>query len=146
MSEESGKANSTALVLLNTRAIGGYKSVDEMIKPGSEMPWGNRFAFLQVPVPKLGAAEQENPLKFVKKARRMIKRQRNSATVFLTGQLLNLVRKIRGPETTARYIHGTLKNSSMAISNVIGPVEQMALANQPVKGLYFVVAGAPQVS
>ncbi|KAL2245838.1 UNVERIFIED_CONTAM: O-acyltransferase WSD1 [Sesamum indicum] len=143
-SEESGKANSTALVLLNTRAIGGYKSVDEMTKPDSEMPWGNRFAFLQVPVPKLGAAEQENPLKFVKTARRMIKRQRNSATVYLTGQLLNVVRKIRGPETTARYIHGTLKNTSMAISNLIGPVEQMALANQPIKGLYFVVAGAPQ--
>ncbi|KAK4438696.1 O-acyltransferase WSD1 [Sesamum alatum] len=143
-SQESGKAKSTALVLLNTRAIGGYKSVDEMIKPDSEMPWGNRFAFLQVPLPKLGAGEQENPLKFVKTARRMIKRQRNSATVYLTGQLLNLVRKVRGPEATARYIQGTLKNSSMAISNLIGPVEQMALANQPVKGLYFVVAGAPQ--
>ncbi|KAL0354235.1 UNVERIFIED_CONTAM: hypothetical protein Sangu_1004800 [Sesamum angustifolium] len=94
-SKESGKSNSTALVLLNTRAIGGYTSVDAMIKPDSEMPWGNRFAFLQVPLPKLGAAEQENPLKFIKTARRMIKRQRNSATVYLTGQLLNFVRKIR---------------------------------------------------
>ncbi|KAI3457227.1 hypothetical protein Pfo_013890 [Paulownia fortunei] len=143
-SQESGKAKSTALVLLNTRAVGGYKSVDEMIKPDSEMPWGNRFAFLQVPIPKLSAAELENPLRFVKKANRTIKRQRNSAAVYLTGQLLNLIRKIRGPEATGRYIHGTLKNTSMAISNLIGPVEQMALANQPIKGLYFVVAGAPQ--
>ncbi|KAL0362213.1 UNVERIFIED_CONTAM: hypothetical protein Scaly_1176500 [Sesamum calycinum] len=50
-SKESGKSNSTALVLLNTRAIGGYTSVDAMIKPDSEMPWGNHFAFLQVPLP-----------------------------------------------------------------------------------------------
>lgn len=98
-SEGSGKAKSTALVLLNTRAaMGGYKSVDEMVKPDSEMPWGNRFAFLQVPIPKLTDYELRNPLIFVRKARRTIKRQRNSAAVYLTGQLLNLIRKIRGPE------------------------------------------------
>ncbi|KAK6151753.1 hypothetical protein DH2020_014388 [Rehmannia glutinosa] len=143
-SEESGTAKSTALVLLNTRAVGGYKSLDEMIKPGSEMLWGNRFAFLQCPIPKLTAHDLQNPLGFVRKAHRTIKRQRNSAAVLLTGQLLNLIRKIRGPEATARYIHGTLKNTSMAISNLIGPVEKMALDNQPIKGLYFVVAGPPQ--
>ncbi|PIN14796.1 hypothetical protein CDL12_12570 [Handroanthus impetiginosus] len=143
-SEGSGRAISTALVLLNTRAIQGYKSVDEMAKPGSKMPWGNRFAFLHVSTPKMTDEVLQNPLIFVKKARRMIKRQRNSAAVYLTGQILNLIGKIRGPEATARYIHGTIKNTSMAISNMIGPVEQMTVANQPVKGLYFVVAGPPQ--
>ncbi|KAL2483250.1 O-acyltransferase (WSD1-like) family protein [Forsythia ovata] len=144
VNEDSGKAKSTALVLLNTRAIGGYKSVSEMIKPNAEMPWGNRFAFLQVPIPKLTASELNSPLKFVKKARQLIKRQRNSASVYLTGQFLDTIRKFRGPEATARCIHNTLKNTSLAISNLMGPVEQMALANQPVKGLYFAVAGAPQ--
>ncbi|GFP86401.1 o-acyltransferase wsd1 [Phtheirospermum japonicum] len=144
-SERSGEAKSTALVLLNTRAVGGYKSVDEMVKPGSEMPWGNRFAFLHVPLPKLTAPVlQNNPLRFVRKAHRTIKRQRNSAAIYVTGQFLNLITKLRGPEATARYIHGTLKNTSMAISNLIGPVEKMALANIPVKGLYFAVAGPPQ--
>ncbi|KAL0400026.1 UNVERIFIED_CONTAM: hypothetical protein Sradi_2345900 [Sesamum radiatum] len=32
----------------------------------------------------------------------------------------------------------------MTVSNIIGPVEQMALSNQPVKGLYFMVVGVPQ--
>lgn len=31
------------------------------------------------------------------------------------------------------------------ISNMIGPVEKMALVNLPVKGLYFTVPGMPQV-
>ncbi|KAL1560671.1 wax ester synthase/diacylglycerol acyltransferase 3-like [Salvia divinorum] len=142
--EESCKSKTTALVLLNTRAIGGYKSVDEMIKPNSDMPWGNRFAFLQVPLPKLTQSELLNPLDFVKKAHRMIKRQKNSAAVYLTGQLLSFIKMVRGHEATARHIHATLKNTSMAISNLIGPVEQMALANLPCKGLYFAVAGPPQ--
>ena len=33
----------------------------------------------------------------------------------------------------------------MTISNVIGPVERMALADHPVKSLYFMLVGGPQV-
>ncbi|KAL2483333.1 O-acyltransferase (WSD1-like) family protein [Forsythia ovata] len=142
--QDSNKANCTALVLLNTRAIGGYKSVNDMIKPNAEMPWGNRFAFLHVSIPKLSAFELNNPLEFVDKARQLIKRQRNSASVYLTGQFLRTIAKLRGPEATSKYIYGTLNNSSLTISNVMGPVEQMALANIPIKGLYFNVAGVPQ--
>ncbi|KAL2483327.1 O-acyltransferase (WSD1-like) family protein [Forsythia ovata] len=108
VNEDSGKAKSTALVLLNTRAIGGYKSVNEMIKPNAEMPWGNRFAFLQVPIPKFTASELNNPLEIVKKALQLFRRQSNSAPVFLTGQFLDIIRKIRGPEslsvTMASYV------------------------------------------
>ncbi|KAL2483332.1 O-acyltransferase (WSD1-like) family protein [Forsythia ovata] len=142
--KDSSEENCTALVLLNTRAIGGYKSVSEMIKPNAEMPWGNRFAFLHVPFPKLTDSELDKPLKFVDKAHQMIKRQRNSASVYLIGQLLEAIRKIRGPEATSQYIYGTLKNSSLAISNMTGPMEKMALANHPIKGLYFSVVGVPQ--
>lgn len=48
-------------------------------------------------------------------------------------------------QVTARYIHGTLKNSSMTISNMIGPMEQLALANHPCRGIYFMVLGSPEV-
>ena len=96
--EESCKSKTTALVLLNARAIGGYKSVDEMIKPNSDVPWGNRFAFLHVPLPKLTQSELLNPLDFVKKAHRMIKRYKNSGAVYLTGQLLSFITMVRGHE------------------------------------------------
>ncbi|XP_057792473.1 wax ester synthase/diacylglycerol acyltransferase 4-like [Salvia miltiorrhiza] len=142
--EESCKSNTTALVLLNTRAIRGYKSVDEMIKPNSDTPWGNQFAFLQVPLPKLTQSKLLDPLDFVKKAHRMIKRHKNSAAVYLTGKFLSFIRMVKGHEATARHIHATLKNTSLAMSNLVGPIEPMALDNQPCKGLYFAVAGPPQ--
>ncbi|XP_073058383.1 wax ester synthase/diacylglycerol acyltransferase 11-like [Primulina eburnea] len=144
MSHDSRNADSTALVLLNTRNIAGYKSIPEMIEPDAESPWGNQFAFLHVSVPVLTEEELSNPLSIVFKARAAINRKRNSSAVLLTGKLLDTMRKFRGPEATASYIHSTLKNTSMTISNVVGPVEQMALANQPVKGIYFMVAGVPQ--
>ncbi|KAF2283189.1 hypothetical protein GH714_043519 [Hevea brasiliensis] len=144
VSNNSTNAHSTALVLLNTRIIGSYKSVKEMVKPNAESPWGNQFGFLHVSMPELTKAAETNPLLFVEKAQQIIKRKRGSLAVNLTGKLLEAVRKLRGPEATAKYIHSTLKNSSMTISNVIGPVERMALANHPVKGLYFMVVGVPQ--
>ncbi|KAI7756724.1 hypothetical protein M8C21_030647 [Ambrosia artemisiifolia] len=144
--EEAKNARSTALVLLNTRSIGGYKSVNEMVgNQEAQVQWGNQFGFLHVSLPKLNEYDQcLNPLKFVQETQNIIKRKRNSSAVFLTGMLLESVRKYIGPEATAKYIHNTLKNSSMSVSNMIGPVEKMTLANQPVKGLYFMVVNGPQ--
>ncbi|KAL4348289.1 hypothetical protein GQ457_17G005470 [Hibiscus cannabinus] len=143
-SKKLNNAQSTALVLLNTRAIGGYKSVKEMVETDADSAWGNQFGFLHVSLPELSSVESSHPLDFVWKAQKLIQRKRNSRAVFLTGQLLECLRKYTGPEATAKYIHSTLKNSSMTVSNVIGPVERMALADHPVRGLYFMVVGVPQ--
>ncbi|KAG6768782.1 hypothetical protein POTOM_027711 [Populus tomentosa] len=146
LSPGSGNANSTSLVLLNTRMFVGYKSIEEMVGANADSPWGNHFAFLNIPVPKLrDAAGAENPLRFVFKARQIIRRKRMSSfSVYLTAKYLQLVSKFRGAKGASKYIHGTLKNTSMGITSVMGPIEKMALSNHPVKGLYFVVTGAPQ--
>nr|GEV26538.1 O-acyltransferase WSD1-like [Tanacetum cinerariifolium] len=143
--EETKNAKSTAIVVLNTRSIGGYKSVDEMLQNQEAQDlWGNKFAFLHISLPVLNEDDHSlNPLKFVQEVQSVIKRKRNSSTVYLNGMLLDSVRKYRGPEATAEYIHSTLKNSSMGMSNMIGPLEKMALANQPVKGLYFMPVNLP---
>ncbi|XP_047939593.1 wax ester synthase/diacylglycerol acyltransferase 4-like [Salvia hispanica] len=141
MKQDLTDAKSTALVLLNTRNIRTYKTISEMVEPDDdESTWGNRFAFLHVPLPKMSA----DPLNFVLKANKLIRRKKNSAALVLTGKLLDALRKLRGPEVTAKYIHSTLKNTSMTVSNIMGPVERMALSNHPVKGLYFMVVGVPQ--
>jgi hypothetical protein len=98
VSQGSGSASSTSLVLLNTRMHGGYKPIQEMVKPDAESPWGNHFAFLNVRIPKLRDAEaKNNPLKFVLHARKIIKRKRSSFGVYLTAKYLQLAAKFRGP-------------------------------------------------
>ncbi|KAG5020892.1 hypothetical protein JHK87_016747 [Glycine soja] len=44
----------------------------------------------------------------------------------------------------AKHIYGTLRNSSVVVSNLVGPIEPMVLANHPVKGLYFTMTGGPE--
>lgn len=99
---EKMNANSTALVLLNTRNIAGYKSVMEMVEPNPESKWGNQFGFLHVSVPTLSKNQSSNPLNFIYKAKEIIQRKRNSAAVFFTGKLLETLRKHRGPEVIAK--------------------------------------------
>ncbi|XP_059452804.1 wax ester synthase/diacylglycerol acyltransferase 11-like isoform X2 [Corylus avellana] len=144
ISNESSEAHSTALVLLNTRMISSYKSIKEMVEPNSEAPWGNRFGFLHVPIPKFKDPKSLDPLEFVREAHKIIKRKRSSLDVYLTGRLLEIMKNIRGPEAVARHIHRTLRNSSVTVTNVVGPIEKMALANHPVKGIYYMTIGVPQ--
>lgn len=96
---ESSKAQSTALVLLNARNIRGYKSIKEMVdKTNNDAAWGNRFAFLHVPIPDLNDTRSANPLQFIWEAHKEIARKKNSWATPLTGMLLNMVNKLRGPE------------------------------------------------
>ncbi|CAN6570243.1 unnamed protein product [Malus baccata var. baccata] len=142
MNQSSREAHSTSLVLLNTRIMANYTSIEEMIKPDSKSPWGNHFTFLQVPIPKL--TEFSNVLDFVWKAQKIINQKRNSFTIYFISGLLEMLNKFGGHEAASRYIRSTIKNSSMVITNMIGPLEQMSLANHPIKGLYFLVVGTPQ--
>jgi len=48
-------------------------------------------------------------------------------------------------QAVAKIIYNTMGNSSVVISNLVGPVEKMALANHPINGLYFTMTGGPEV-
>ncbi|KAK1321549.1 hypothetical protein QJS10_CPA03g00808 [Acorus calamus] len=115
-----------------------------MTKPDAESPWGNQFGFIHVSVPTRNGLDNNDPLKIISKVKRLIKRKKRSLGVFLTGQLLETMRRFRGPEVAAQYIHSTLKNTSMTISNLIGPKEKMSLADHPVRNFHFMVVGVPQ--
>jgi len=49
-------------------------------------------------------------------------------------------------QAVAKHLRGTVTKSSAVISSLVGPMQQMSLANHPVKGLYFTLAGGPEVS
>ncbi|KAA0031540.1 O-acyltransferase WSD1-like [Cucumis melo var. makuwa] len=154
---ESTKSNSTALVLLNTRMFRTYKCMEDMLNPNSNTPWGNRFAFLHIDIPKLTDFNLSNPLQLVEAAQKLIKRKRDSSAVFLVDKLMQMIHKFRGSEVypniiyiyiyivlSSKYVYKTIKNSSLSISNLIGPKEKMALTGHPAKGMYFTVVGIPQ--
>lgn len=145
MDTKSKTSNSTALVLLNTRNVEGYQSIDDMLNTKkSKGPWGNKLSFLHVPIPKLNENRISNPLEFIYDTHDIINRKKQSLAVALTGTLLDIEGKLRGQEAVAQHIRRTITMSSTVVTNLVGPVQQMSLANHPVKGLYFTLAGGPE--
>ncbi|KAF7822977.1 dihydroorotase, mitochondrial isoform X1 [Senna tora] len=43
-----------------------------------------------------------------------------------------------------KHFHKTMRNSSLLISNLVGPVDQLAMGNHPIKDVYFTLSGVPQ--
>ncbi|KAJ0111805.1 hypothetical protein Patl1_02276 [Pistacia atlantica] len=79
-----------------------------MVKPNAKVPW-DHFSFLHVSIPTLTDASSTNPLEFVLRAQQIINGHKSSLAVYLTGQLLEIVKKFRGPEAVTKYIHATLE-------------------------------------
>ncbi|KAH9312487.1 hypothetical protein KI387_027522 [Taxus chinensis] len=127
----------TGLVTMNTRAISGQKSIEEMLKPNSETPWGNRFGLLQIPIPM---TDMKNPVDYVRKAKQIIDRKKLSVEVFVTSRLLGFV----GRQASAACFYKTLANTTLVISNMVGPKEKVAMNRIPIKSFYFSISGLPQ--
>ncbi|KAK9740983.1 hypothetical protein RND81_03G074700 [Saponaria officinalis] len=138
--EGSRNSKPTLVVVLNTRDVNRYKSIEEMLNADNKL-WGNQVAFLHMTLPELTNLNYSNPLDFVSEAQKVITRKKNSPAVYLSGLFLEMVRKYKGSETAAEHIKGALKNSSLGFTSMIGPIEKMALANHPIKGFYYMVTG-----
>lgn len=79
MGQDPSGTRMTALVLLNTRMTSEYQSVSDMLRAKT---WGNHFTFLHIPIPCCNHAERADPLAFIHKAKKTIKRKKNSLVYF----------------------------------------------------------------
>ncbi|CAN6443619.1 unnamed protein product [Victoria cruziana] len=140
----SENLRTTALVLLNTRSLSKHLTLEDISKDGAEASWGNQFGFIHVPLPACKRINKENPIDYVLEAQELIRKKKSSLGVYLTGRFLEMLRKLRGAEAAAEYLKSTLTNTSMTISNVVGPLEKISMGGCPVRSFYFMVTRVPQ--
>ncbi|GLJ31036.1 hypothetical protein SUGI_0620900 [Cryptomeria japonica] len=131
------KVRVTGIVPMNTRVLSGLKDIKDMIKPKSGAPWGNRFGLLHIP---MRTANTESPLDSVRRARKVLDRKKMSLEVFITSRLLRYL----GRQASAICMYNTLANSTLTVSNLIGPMEKIAMNQIPVKNMFFSISGLPQ--
>ncbi|CAN1351393.1 Wax ester synthase/diacylglycerol acyltransferase 4 [Linum perenne] len=93
----SEDAETTAIVLLNTRMLRSYNSVQDMMKPDTESPWGNRFAFLHITLPKLMVPRDDAGCDKLA-AMQLRSKKRSSIAVHLNAKILDLYWKLKGSE------------------------------------------------
>uniref|UniRef100_A0A803MLY1 Diacylglycerol O-acyltransferase n=1 Tax=Chenopodium quinoa TaxID=63459 RepID=A0A803MLY1_CHEQI len=133
---------STVVITLNIRSDKGYARAEEMRKDNAKVPWGNRFSGIAIPMTNLEENDTKNPVKFILKAHKIIKRKGNTPFAqILLGCYLGAVRTCGGLQAAAQTFEGRSKNCSFLMTNMIGPIEKMSFASHPVVGFYFVPTG-----
>jgi hypothetical protein len=72
------------------------QSIDEMLNPKTQAPWGNYFGLLHVRLPITGKVD--NPLEFVRKVRSIMDRHKMSLGVFINARILRCLVRLKGPQ------------------------------------------------
>lgn len=139
--QASGETRSTALIVMNLRMLRGFKNLEDMLKANI---WGNHFGFLRVSLPSFSDVDSADPIDYISKSKAEMKRRMNSMASYFTSKFLSVLGRLRGPEAAAEYIHSNLRNSSIMITNMVGPVEKASVGGRPLKSFYFTVPGVPQ--
>ncbi|KAH9325351.1 hypothetical protein KI387_005529, partial [Taxus chinensis] len=131
----------TAMTLINTRTRRSTKNVKVKPKSKTGVPQGNSFGFLQLKVPM---KKLENPLEYVQRAKHMTDKKKISLATLLISKVLTYITLFKGPEASARVMYNTLANTTLSVTNVNGPMEQLIFEGHKVKNCFFSVSGFPQ--
>uniref|UniRef100_A0A2P2IUP9 O-acyltransferase WSD1 C-terminal domain-containing protein n=1 Tax=Rhizophora mucronata TaxID=61149 RepID=A0A2P2IUP9_RHIMU len=103
--------------------------------------WGNWIGYIVLP---LSIALQDDPLDYIRIAKARIDRKKLSLAAISTCMAARLVEKTLGPQVAAAIAHKTLLNTTLALSNMVGPLEEISLYGHPMAYLAPSVYGHPQ--
>ncbi|GAQ88467.1 Wax Ester Synthase [Klebsormidium nitens] len=130
-----------ALALVNIRKSPGVQELDAMMRGGSQARWGNEMGYVMLPLP---VDQVRDPLVRVRMVRRETAMAKNSIEAWFTAwngvQILNSF----GPSAAVFATKRTIVQTSISLSNVVGPAEPVTLAGVPVTTLTPTVVGTSQ--
>eukprot|EP01018_Ginkgo_biloba_P037510 Gb_24731 [translate_table: standard] len=127
--ESFEKLRFTGLAMVNTRGSPGLQKLSDMMKGISEARWGNQMGYVQLPV---SLANFNDPLDYIRKAKVMLDRKKLSYEAFFSYKSGALIMKLLGPKAATKLNYNTIVNTSFTLSNVIGPLEEIMFAGNPI--------------
>ncbi|PRQ60408.1 putative transferase [Rosa chinensis] len=129
-----------ANVLVNLRPAVGIQELADMMAKKSKTKWGNRIGYVLVP---FTIALQDDPLDYVRGAKLLMDRKKHSLEAFCTYLSANLLTKLIGAKGAGAVAHRVLCNSTLAFTNLIGPLEEISYYGHPITYIAPNVYGHP---
>ncbi|KAL0299676.1 UNVERIFIED_CONTAM: O-acyltransferase WSD1 [Sesamum radiatum] len=129
-------------VIFNLRPTPAIEDLAEIMEKEKELNglWGNLVAVVLLP---MTIALQDDPLKYVRRAKATMDRKKLSleSKVVFTG--LKLLIKLFGIKAAAAVTSAVFRNTTFGISNVAGPLEEISLFGHPLCYIAPSVHGFP---
>ncbi|KAI4978410.1 hypothetical protein ZWY2020_015163 [Hordeum vulgare] len=132
-----------SILVVNLRATTALHECVSMIQSGkgNDVKWGNQLGFIILPVQ---IAMHRDPLDYVRKAKNTTGRKKSSLEVAFIHVVAEVFFKVFGRKAGAYIIHRLFSNTTMMLSNMIGPAEQVELCGHPVVFIAPSQYGLPQ--
>ncbi|XP_050236444.1 wax ester synthase/diacylglycerol acyltransferase 11-like isoform X4 [Mercurialis annua] len=102
--------------------------------------WGNKFGYMVLP---FETALQNEPLDYVRQAKATVDRKKDSLEALCSFRIATLIVNIFGAEVASAVAHRFISNTTMALSNVVGPIEEISFYGHPIQFLATTVYGHP---
>ncbi|XP_078443118.1 wax ester synthase/diacylglycerol acyltransferase 2-like [Wolffia australiana] len=128
------------VVAVNLRREGS-KDLFGLIRMGEDVKWGNRVGYFVLPISLEG--QNNNPLSYVKKARSLLDRKKTSFEAQFSYLTNNIASYLFGRKSL-ESLHGNFRsNSSLFLSNIVGPSHPIAFANNLVTRMGVTLSDLP---
>lgn len=144
----SGGANTKkislrSILLVNMRPTTSLQTYVDMIESGNsnKVRWGNQLGYIVLP---FHIAIYEDPLEYVRKAKKIADRKKSSLEVVFTHMLGEVIIKALGVKTTGVIFHRMLSHTTIAFSSMVGPAEQVEFYGHPVVSIAPSIYGPPE--
>ncbi|VAI82571.1 unnamed protein product [Triticum turgidum subsp. durum] len=145
---KSGDTNTSKICLrsllpVNTRpatSLQTYVNVIESDKR-NEVTWGNKLGYI---ILSFYLAMHEDPLAYIRKAKKVLDRKKRSLEVILTYKIGLIFTKFFGVKVGTSIFRRLFARTTIVFSNMVGPAEQVELCGHPVAFLAPSVYGIPE--
>uniref|UniRef100_A0ACD5ZG44 Uncharacterized protein n=1 Tax=Avena sativa TaxID=4498 RepID=A0ACD5ZG44_AVESA len=131
-----------SVLLVNLRAPTSLQAYVDMIESGDSngVKLGNQLGYIMLP---FHIAMHEDPLEYVREAKKVMDRKKRSLEVVFTRMLGEVILKSLGIKAASVIFHRMLAHTTIAFSNMIGPAEQVEFYGHPVVSIAPSVYGQP---
>ncbi|GAV66201.1 DUF1298 domain-containing protein [Cephalotus follicularis] len=127
-------------VMVSIRPAAGIQVLADMMAKNSKANWGNRVGYIIVP---FTIALEDDPLDYVRGAKAIVDRKKQSLEAIFTHQEINVVSKTFGVKAVAALVHRVFSNTTMTFSSMVGPQEEISYYGHPIAYIAPTVYGLP---
>ncbi|KAH0686719.1 hypothetical protein KY284_017272 [Solanum tuberosum] len=109
-------------IIFNIRPSTGIKALAEMMEKKSKARWGNKIGYV---LTRLPISLPDNPLDYIRQAKTIIDRKKLSLESRFSFSAAKLTQDIFGSKVAAKVTRRILSSTTVLISNVVGPQEEI---------------------
>ncbi|XVF67553.1 hypothetical protein PTKIN_Ptkin10aG0130500 [Pterospermum kingtungense] len=133
----------TGVAMVNLRAQPGLQDLSELMR-NSKARWGNKFGLILLPVYYHKGGSGNSSLEYLKRAKVMIDRKKHSLEAHFSYKIGDLVMSLLGPKYASLLNYRLISNTTFTISNLVGPLEEITLAGNPISSIKVNTSSIPQ--